>query len=65
LNYDYTVSTKELLGLLNKIAAGSIFSWTSRNRMKLGGEAPILATSQGVWPGIQVMDDGDAKAGRI
>src|SRR5216684_3663058 len=36
---------------------------TSRNRMKLGGEAPILATNQGVWPGIQVMDDGHAKAG--
>ena len=36
---------------------------TSRNRMKLGGQAPILATSQGVWPGIQVMDDGHAKAG--
>ncbi len=36
---------------------------TSRNRMKLGAPAPILATNQGVWPGIQVMDDGHAKAG--
>jgi hypothetical protein len=35
----------------------------ARNRMKLGGPAPILATYQGVWPGIQVMDDGHAKAG--
>src|SRR5216117_3724730 len=36
---------------------------TSRSRMKLGGPAPILATNQGVWAGIQVMDDGHAKAG--
>jgi hypothetical protein len=40
-----------------------VIELSSRNRMKLGGSAPILATYQGVWPGIQVMDDGHAKAG--
>ena len=40
-----------------------VIELTSRSRMKLGGSAPILATYQGVWPGIQVMDDGHAKAG--
>ena len=40
-----------------------VIELTSRSRMKLGGPAPILATNQGVWPGIQVMDDGHAKSG--
>ena len=40
-----------------------IIELTSRSRLKLGGPAPILATYQGVWPGIQVMEDGHAKAG--
>src|ERR1700676_247973 len=40
-----------------------VIELTSRSRLKLGGPAPILATNQGVWPGIQVMDDGHAKAG--
>lgn len=33
-----------------------------RHRMKLGGPAPVIATSQGVWPGIQVLAGGAAKA---
>jgi len=40
-----------------------VIELTSRNRMKLGGTAPIVATNQGVWAGIQVMEDGHAKAG--
>ena len=37
---------------------------TSRGRMKLGeGTAPIIGTYQGVWPGIQVQEDGHSKAG--
>jgi hypothetical protein len=40
-----------------------VIELTSRNRLKLGGPAPVLATNQGVWAGIQVMDDGHAKAG--
>ena len=36
---------------------------TARSRLKLGGSAPLLATYQGVWAGIQVMEDGHAKAG--
>ena len=40
-----------------------VIELTSRSRMKLGGPASILATNQGVWAGIQVMEDGHAKAG--
>jgi hypothetical protein len=40
-----------------------VIELTSRSRLKLGGPAPILATYQGVWAGIQVMEDGHAKAG--
>jgi hypothetical protein len=35
----------------------------ARSRMKLGGSEPVIGTYQGVWPGIQVLDDGHAKAG--
>jgi len=35
---------------------------TSRARMPLGGTAAIVGTYQGVWPGIQVMANGAAKA---
>ncbi|MGA2135864.1 MAG: hypothetical protein ABSH50_26535 [Bryobacteraceae bacterium] len=35
---------------------------TSRARMPLGGADPIVGTYQGVWPGIQVLDNGAAKA---
>jgi hypothetical protein len=40
-----------------------VIELTSRSRLKLGGPAPVLATNQGVWAGIQVMDDGHAKSG--
>jgi hypothetical protein len=36
---------------------------TSRVAMRLAGNDPIIGTYQGVWPGIQVTDDGKAKAG--
>lgn len=35
---------------------------TSRARMPLGGSDPIIGTYQGVWPGIQVLENGAAKA---
>ena len=35
---------------------------TSRAHMPLGGADPIVGTYQGVWPGIQVLDNGAAKA---
>jgi hypothetical protein len=34
-----------------------------RASMKLGSNAPIIGSTQGVWPGIQVLEDGAAKAG--
>jgi hypothetical protein len=41
----------------------TVVELTSRSRMKLGSQAPILGTYQGVWPGISVQDDGARKAG--
>ncbi|HVN06222.1 MAG TPA: redoxin domain-containing protein, partial [Bryobacteraceae bacterium] len=35
---------------------------TSRSRMPLGGSDPIVGTYHGVWPGIEVMENGAAKA---
>jgi hypothetical protein len=39
-----------------------VIELTSRARMPLGGPEPIVGTYQGVWPGIQVLDNGAAKA---
>ena len=36
---------------------------TSRSKMDLAGADPIVGTYQGVWPGIQVLENGAAKAG--
>lgn len=36
---------------------------TLRSRMDLSGAAPVIGTYQGVWPGIEVLEDGAAKAG--
>ena len=36
---------------------------TTRSRMDLAGADPIVGTYQGVWPGIQVLENGAAKAG--
>ena len=36
---------------------------TARNRMQLGSAAPIIGTSQGVWPGVAVEEEGAHKAG--
>lgn len=33
-----------------------------RHRMKLGGSTEVAGTSQGVWPGVQVLEGGAAKA---
>ena len=35
----------------------------ARSRIPLGSSAPILATNQGVWPGISPDDDGAKKTG--
>lgn len=40
----------------------TVVELTSRARMPLGGPDPIIGTYQGVWPGIQVLDNGAAKA---
>ena len=33
-----------------------------RSRMRMDGSAPVIGTDQGVWPGIQVEQDGKHKA---
>src|ERR1700691_1634343 len=40
----------------------TVVELTSRARMPLGGPDPIVGTYQGVWPGIQVLANGAAKA---
>ena len=61
LEGDFPNGTEEKVGGI----AGSmpLIELTSRSRMKLGGKAPIIGTYQGVWPGIQLLEDGAAKAG--
>jgi hypothetical protein len=44
-------------------AVGTVVELPSRNRLRLGSDAPVVGTTQGVWPGIQVQDDGAVKAG--
>ena len=44
-------------------APATVIALTTRSRMPLGSNAPVIGTYQGVWPGIQVMEDGAAKAG--
>ena len=39
-----------------------VIELTSRAHMPLGGPDPIIGTYQGVWPGIQVLANGAAKA---
>lgn len=39
-----------------------VIQLTSRARMPVGGPDPIIGTYQGVWPGIQVLENGAAKA---
>src|SRR5713101_5599639 len=44
-------------------APATVIALTTRSLMPLGSKASIIGTYQGVWPGIQVMEDGTAKAG--
>ena len=51
---------------LRDTLAGShalVVELTTRSAMRLAGNDPIIGTYQGVWPGIQVTDNGKAKAG--
>jgi hypothetical protein len=40
-----------------------IIQLTTRSRMDLAGPDPVIGTVQGVWPGVQVLENGAAKAG--
>src|SRR5579864_492912 len=51
-------------GRVRAVLAGApLVELTSRRRMPLGSKAGVIGTYQGVWPGIQVLEDGAAKAG--
>jgi hypothetical protein len=45
------------------VAGAPVIELTSRGRMPLGSNAPIIGTWQGVWPGIAVEEDGAKKSG--
>ncbi len=52
-------------GRVRDLLAGThavVVELTTRDRMPFGGPDPIIGTYQGVWPGIQVLDNGAAKA---
>lgn len=56
----------QVSGKLRDTLAGSkaiVVELTSRANMRLAGNDPVVGTYQGVWPGIQITDDGKAKAG--
>ncbi|MFB3825358.1 MAG: hypothetical protein ACE15B_01270 [Bryobacteraceae bacterium] len=40
----------------------AVVELSARIRMPLGGDAPVVGTWQGVWPGVQVLAGGVAKA---
>jgi hypothetical protein len=46
-------------------AAGSapVIQLTARSHLPLGSKVPIIGTYQGVWPGIEIAENGAAKAG--
>ncbi len=50
-------------GVREAAAGAPVVELTARHRLPLGGDAPILGTYQGVWPGIAVEEDGAKKAG--
>src|SRR5438093_587324 len=57
---------KGTLGRVKDSLAGAeamIVQLTARSRIDLDGTESIVGTYQGVWPGIQVLDNGSAKAG--
>ena len=63
LEGDFADSVRERI---KDTLAGSkavVIELTSRSRMKLGGPNPIIGTYQGVWPGVQVLENGAHKAG--
>ena len=43
-------------------AGAFVVELPSRRKMKLGGDAPVIGTYEAVWPGVQVLASGAAKA---
>ncbi|MCU1261272.1 MAG: hypothetical protein JWO80_4157 [Bryobacterales bacterium] len=49
-------------GVRGAVAGAPVIELTARNQMKLGGSDPVIGTYQGVWAGVQITDNGKAKA---
>jgi hypothetical protein len=49
-------------GVRGAAGGAPVIELTTRNQMKLGGSDPVIGTFQGVWAGIQITDNGKAKA---
>jgi len=62
LEGDFPAGTAARVRDLLADAHPTVVELTSRARMPLGGPDAIVGTYQGVWPGIQVLDNGAAKA---
>jgi hypothetical protein len=62
LEGDFPAGTAARVRDLLAGAHAVVVELTSRARMQLGGADPIVGTYQGVWPGIQVLANGAAKA---
>jgi len=62
LEGDFPAGTAARVRDLLADAHAIVVELPSRARMPLGGTDPIIGTYQGVWPGIQVLDNGAAKA---
>jgi hypothetical protein len=63
LEGDFPDGTAERIKEILAASKGIVVELTARSRMKLGGSDPIIGTYQGVWPGVQVLENGAHKAG--
>jgi hypothetical protein len=63
LEGDFPKSVVDRVKDLLADSKATVIQLTSRGRMDLASADPIVGTYQGVWPGIQVLENGAAKAG--
>lgn len=63
LDGDFPAGTAERVKDVLADSQAIVVELSARSRMKLGSPDPIIGTYQGVWPGIQIQENGAAKAG--
>lgn len=59
-NFEDTAAAPVRVGLKDSRLA--LVELTARTKMRFGGDVPVIGTFQGVWPGINLAEDGTAKA---